>query len=147
MVAPEERYVGNTDQRVTEDMVERALKKCASGLADGEKLKILKVERNGEHLQARTKSWKVTVPYGCRELLDNPACYPPGWTHRAFFAPRGENNKKLKHSSGQNSNAYVESLLQDDRMAEQERIQKLVEEQVAARLLQVQTGVPQQQLV
>ena len=50
------------------------------------------------HPSARTQSWKFTVPYSCRQLLDNPALYPPGWTHRAYFAPRGDKNKRQKES-------------------------------------------------
>jgi hypothetical protein len=48
------------------------------------------------HPSARTQSWKFTVPYSCRQLLENPALSPQGWTHRAYFAPRGDRNKRQK---------------------------------------------------
>ena len=124
MVAPIERYVGNTDQRVTSEIVEKALKLCAAGLPGELKLEVLKVEQINAHLpHVRTKAWKVTVPYSCREIMDNPALYPDGWTHRAYFAPRTERSKRVKPNENQTA-GVVESLLQSEERATVSREQE-----------------------
>ena len=70
----------------------------------------------------------MTVPYSCRQLLDNPAMYPGGWTYRAFFAPRGDRINKRPQQVQQDG----EALLQERTPAEQERWQKALDEAVAA---------------
>ena len=66
------------------------------GATGGSRIVFSGLEKLTGHPSARTQSWKFTVPYSCRQLLDNPALYPMGWTHRAFFAPRGDRNKRQK---------------------------------------------------
>ena len=39
----------------------------------------------------RTKSWRVMVPYKCKELMEKNDLYPEGWTYRKLFAPRTVN--------------------------------------------------------
>ena len=128
VVAPLERYVGGTNLGATEQEVRAVLKECAAALEGGDKLEMLKVEKLTGHASARTQSWKLTVPYSCKQLLENSALYPPGWTHRAYFAPRGERNKRLKEGGG------GEALLQEDTGREQERTGQESEEQAAARM-------------
>ena len=36
----------------------------------------------------RFKSWKVRVPYACKELMENDSFYPNGWSHRKYFPKR-----------------------------------------------------------
>ena len=38
----------------------------------------------------RFKSWKVRVPYACKELMENDSFYPNGWSHRKYFPKRME---------------------------------------------------------
>ena len=135
VVAPIERYVGNTPQRVTEDIVAKALKLCAAGLPGAPALEVIKVEQINSHLQqARTKAWKVTVPYSCREVMDNKELYPPGWTHRAYFAPRQEKNKKAR-SGQEQEGSVVDTLIQAEeraavtRQQEQEDLVRAAREQ------------------
>ena len=71
---------------------------------------------------------KNQVRPGVRPSPENSALYPPGWTHRAYFAPRGERNKRLKEGGG------GEALLQEDTVREQERTGLMSEELVAARM-------------
>ena len=91
LCAPIERYVGKTGKRVTKEIVEQVLKKCAAKLPGGDQLEILEVEQVNGHLQhVQTKAWKVTVPFNYRAIMDNKETYPVGWEYRAYFAPRGE---------------------------------------------------------
>jgi hypothetical protein len=115
MTSPIDRYVGNTSLAVSADIVQRALTMCAAaGQADG-MLEIIKVEPIGlQRLNARTRAWKVTVPFSCRSIMDKDDTYPPGWTHRAYFAPRGEGQKKPR--MGEESH-LVNGLLQDEQRA------------------------------
>jgi hypothetical protein len=98
VVAPLDRYVGGINRDATEEDVREVLKKCATALPGGDKMVVSNMLKLPGHPSARTQSWKFTVPYSCRQLLDNPAMYPPGWTHRAYFAPRGDRNKRQKES-------------------------------------------------
>ena len=101
IVAPVERYIGNTDLSVTKETVAKVLQKCAQGLGIDAKLDIVSIEQDGMHLKnRRTKCWKVTVPYRCKELMDKPEMYPDGWTHRAYFTPRDVRSKRPKQNSG-----------------------------------------------
>ena len=127
VVAPVERYIGGTILGATEDDIKAVLKDCAAVLEGGDKLEILKVERLTGHASARTQSWKVTVPFICQQLLENPALYPPGWTHRAFFAPRGERSKRPIEGGRREAGRREAGLAQ-----EQERIDRMVEERVTA---------------
>ena len=67
------------------------------------------------------------MPYSCRQLLDNPAMYPGGWTYRAFFAPRGDRINKRPQQVQQDGKA----LLQEQTPAQQERWQKSQDKAVA----------------
>ena len=124
LVAPIDRYVGNTPQGTTPELVKEALRLCAAGLPGGSALEVLEVDQINSHLQhARTRAWKVTVPYACRELMDNVALYPPGWTHRAYFAPRQERSKRLRPGQEQ-GRGVVETLLQGEERANVARQQE-----------------------
>ena len=131
--------MGNTSLDVTAHLVERVLIRCSEGLNEGSPLEIIKVREIGTHLKnARPWCWQVTVPYRCRDLMNNPATYPPGWTHRAYFSPR-EGNKWAKPGMGQNSD-IVNRVMQENARAkavarkqqEDERLQQAVIDQEAA---------------
>ena len=96
VVAPLHRYVGGINRDATKEDVLAVLRKCAAELPGGNKIVFSGLEKLTGHPSARTQSWKFTVPYSCRQLLENPALYPQGWTHRAYFAPRGDRNKRQK---------------------------------------------------
>ena len=98
VVAPLDRYVGGINLNATEDSVGEVLQRCAAALEGGSKMVFSGLQKLTGHPSARTQSWKFTVPYSCRQVLDNPALYPRGWTHRAYFAPRGDRNKRHKES-------------------------------------------------
>ena len=104
------------------------------------------LEKLTGHTSARTQSWKFTVPYSCCQLLDNPALYPPGWTNQAYFAPRGDRNKRHKESAGSGAAAPAvdhgggEALLREDGETEQQRQDRLVEEQVVLRLAEARAA-------
>ena len=116
IVEPIERYVGNTSLDVTADLVKRVLIRCSEGLNEESPLEIIKVREIGTHFKnARTRCWQVTVPYRCRDLMNNHATYPPGWTHRAYFSPR-EGNKRAKPDMGHYCD-IVNRILQENESA------------------------------
>ena len=139
VAAPIDRYVGNTPQGTTKETVKQALMMCAGVLPGGSALEVLEVEQINSHLQhARTRAWKVTVPYGCREIMDNGAVYPPGWTHRAYFAPRQDRTKRAR-AGGEQERAPVASQEEVeegmiDSMVEAARAKRESEEAAAAAL-------------
>ena len=100
VVAPQERYVGGINRDATKEDVMEVLKKCAAALPGGSKIEFSGLEKLTGHPSARTQSWKFTVPYSCRQLLDNPALYPAGWTHRAYYAPREDRSKRQTSGAG-----------------------------------------------
>ena len=144
VAAPIDRYVGNTGQEMTPELVKEALRMCAAALPGTATLEVLKVDQINSHLQhARTRAWKVTVPYACRDIMDNVALYPPGWTHRAYFAPRQDRNKRARAGQEQGLNV-VPTLLQGEERAnvakqqeEEDRIDALVAAAVAKRVGEV----------
>ena len=145
VVAPLDRYVGGINLNATEDDVREVLQRCATALEGGDKMVFSGLEKLPGHPSARTQSWKFTVPYSCLQLLDNHALYPPGWTHRAYFAPRGDRNKRHKESGGSGAAAPAvggggEALLREDGETVQQRQDRLVEEQVVLRLAEARAA-------
>ena len=43
----------------------------------------------------RSKYWKVTVPHHCREMMEMPAMFPPGWRTRRFYDYGGAASKNM----------------------------------------------------
>ena len=89
--APIEVFVGNTNPRASEEIIKRVLLKCASNMPENPKLEILDVKllTNPERdPNPRFKSWKVTVPYAYRTLMEDDSFYPDGWSHRKYFPKR-----------------------------------------------------------
>ena len=138
VVAPLDRYVGGINLNATEDDVREVLQRCAAALAGGDKMVFTGLEKLTGHPSARTQSWKFTVPYSCRQLLDNPALYPQGWTHRAYFAPRGDRNKRQKESGAGGAAAAPllrsgggEALLQEEMQLDDRQLEVLEMARVA----------------
>ena len=135
LAAPIDRYVGNTGQGMTKELVKEALLMCAAGLPGGAALEVLEVTQINSHLQhARTRAWKVTVPYKCREIMDKQELYPDGWSHRAYFAPRQERSKRARAGEGLR---VEEALLQGEEranVARQQQQEDRVEQEVTARV-------------
>ena len=72
-------YVGNTNLPVTKEFLNKVLVKCAAKLEGTPELQVLEVEEANKDLQfRRTKSWKVTVPYSMKSVMENSELYPPG---------------------------------------------------------------------
>ena len=46
--------------------------------------------------------------------MTNPATYPQGWTHRAYFSPR-EGNKRAKPGVGHNGGIVKRVMLENER--------------------------------
>ena len=44
----------------------------------------------------RCKSWKVTVPYACKSLMENESFYPSGWSHRKYFPKRFQGDRNVR---------------------------------------------------
>ena len=108
--------MGNTSLDVTADLLGKVLMKCSEELKEGPPLEILNIKEIGTQFKnKRTWSWQVIVPYKCRDLMNNPATYPPGWTHRAYFSPR-EGNKRAKPGVGHNCD-IVNRIMQENESA------------------------------
>ena len=135
VAVPIDRYVGNTGQGMTPELVKEALKMCALALPGGPALEVLEVTQINSHLQhARTRAWKVTVPYKCREIMDNKELYPDGWSHRAFFAPRQERSKRARAGEGLR---VEDTLLQGEEraaVARQQEQEDRMQQEVTARV-------------
>ena len=90
-------YVGNTSLLSTKELVTKVLVKCAAGVGESLALEVLEVEEaNTNFPNRRTKSWKVTVPYSMKALMENSNNYPVVWTHRRYFVERPSGNKRTK---------------------------------------------------
>ena len=74
---------------------------------------MLEVEEANKDLQfRRTKSWKVTVPYSMKSLMENSELYPPGWTHRRYFEQRPTTYKRNKVTNAGSS--VLEEVMQQE---------------------------------
>ena len=80
-------WIGNTHPKTSKENVEQALKKCA----EDKGIKNFKVDDAfclTKDSEPRTKTWKVTVPGRLKDLMEDSAMYPAGWSHRTFsFRP------------------------------------------------------------
>ena len=83
LAGPAEFWVGNTRAPTVKEKVEEVLKLCADkqSLVD---FKVEDVVSLTKEENPRTRSWKVVVPARFKEVMSNPAMYPPGWSFRAF---------------------------------------------------------------
>ena len=83
LAGPAEFWVGNTRADTVKEKVEEVLKLCADkqSLVD---FKVEDVVSLTKEENPRTRSWKVVVPARFKEVMSNPAMYPPGWSFRAF---------------------------------------------------------------
>ena len=80
-------WIGNTHPKTSKENVEHALKKCAEE-KDIKNFKVDDVFCLTKDSEPRTKTWKVTVPGRLKNLMEDSAMYPAGWSHRAFsFRP------------------------------------------------------------
>ena len=75
----------------------------------------------------RTTSWKVTVPFRYREMMEKDELYPAGWTHRKFFGPRRTGKDKNPNKVPRTEDAVEVALAQ--RQQEMEAKQKQLEDQ------------------
>ena len=97
--APIEVFVGNTNPRATEDIIKKVLLKCADNMTERPELEILEVKllTNPERdPNPRFKSWKVTVPYSCKSLMEDDSFYPNGWSHRKYFPKRVNHDRNMR---------------------------------------------------
>ena len=97
--APIEIFVGNTNPRATDEIVKTVLLKCADNMPEKPKLEILDVKllTNPERdPHPRFKSWKVTVPYACKSLMETDSFYPSGWSHRKYFPKRFQGDRNVR---------------------------------------------------
>ena len=80
-------WIGNTHPKTSKENVEHVLKKCAEekGIQNFKVDDVFCLTKDAE---PRTKTWKVTVPGRLKDLMEDSAMYPAGWSHRTFsFRP------------------------------------------------------------
>ena len=75
--------MGNTRADTVKEKVEEVLKLCAEKQSVQD-FKVEDVVSLTKEENPRTRSWKVVVPARLRDVMSNPAMYPPGWSFRAF---------------------------------------------------------------
>ena len=100
--APVDIFIGNTNPRATKEIVAAVLKNCAEDMPDNLKLEIIDVRclTNPERdPNPRTRSWVVRVPYKFKSLMENVEFYPSGCSHRKYFPPRNQGNKRMHMDS------------------------------------------------
>ena len=97
---PIQFYIGNTFSTCTKETVKHVLKKCAENVDNSVKFDVLDVHLLTTEENPRSKCWKVVVPHHCREIMERPNMYPPGWRHRRFYggSSGGRNEKRQKVS-------------------------------------------------
>ena len=79
--------------------VKNVLIKCADNMPEKPKLEILNVQllTNPERdPNPSFKSWKVTVPYASKSLMENDSFYPSGWSHRKYFPKRFQQDRNVR---------------------------------------------------
>ena len=108
--APVETFVGNTKAKATPEKITAVMKQCADELPEKVQLEILEVKCLANfdlYPNARTKCWKLTVPYKFKELMMNEEIYPAGWSNRQFYPPRQNKAKRQKEDgTGAEASGY-----------------------------------------
>ena len=79
-------YIGNTPGKATEEVIRKVLEKCAVPLLDDSRgsLVIESVHCLTKDTDPRTKCWRVVVPPGFKDIMENTMLYPQGWKFREF---------------------------------------------------------------
>ena len=75
------------------------LLKCADNMPEKPKLEILGVQlltNPDRDPNPRFKSWKVTVPYAFKSLMEDDSFYPSGWSHRKYFPKRFQQDRNVR---------------------------------------------------
>ena len=96
LAGPISYWIGGTKPEVTEEKVQEVLTKIAHK-KNIENFSILQVkslnksfDEDGEEIQYMTKSWKVMVPYKCKQAMESTSIIPKGWKFRVWeYLPRG----------------------------------------------------------
>ena len=83
LAGPADFWIGNTHASTDADKMKTVLKRCAESLGV-ENFVTVDVRCLTKEENPRSKSWKVSVPAGFRELMSNPAMYFRGWNQRVF---------------------------------------------------------------
>ena len=82
-------YISNTPGHATPELIKKVLEKCSAPLLkDQAILTVHKVECLTKEEDARTRCWKVAVPFRFRDVMESDELYPVGWRHRKFFGGR-----------------------------------------------------------
>ena len=117
--APLDYYVGNTNPKATESIIEKVLIKCAAGLEGSPVLKVLGVQLLTKGDNPRTKCWKITVPFKFKEIMEKDELYHAGWTHRKFYNPKFSPKNDSKHPRMDDP---IEKMALEQAQAEQEQV-------------------------
>ena len=97
---PIQFYIGNTFSTCEKETVSNVLKKCAENVNKNVNFQVLDVHLLTTEVNPRSKCWKVVVPHHCKEIMERPDMYPPGWRHRRFYggSSAGRSDKRQKVS-------------------------------------------------
>ena len=120
-------YISNTPGDATPELIKKVLEKCSAPLLkDQAILTVHKVDCLTKEDDARTRCWKVAVPFKFKDVMENDELYPEGWRHRKFFGgrPKQQPNKqprledtRLKEAEQELERENLEQKQQEERDA------------------------------
>ena len=134
-------YISNTPGHATPELIKKVLEKCSAPLLkDQAILTVHKVECLTKEEDARTRCWKVAVPFKFKDVMENNELYPEGWRHRTFFGgrPKQQPNKQPRLEDTRLKEAEQElererlDLQQKERIARQTQSGNIQEQHVTA---------------
>ena len=129
---PIQYYIGNTTGRAEKEDINEVLMKCAENLDPHKTFEVLDIELLTKVENPRSKCWKVVVPYHCREIMEKPEMFPPGWRHRRFYSGSGGNIRSDKRQKVKSAEEMEQEV--------QEFQQRVQQEQENERMLVSQPG-------
>ena len=130
---PIQFYIGNTFGTCDEETITNVLIKCAQNIDKDVKFDVLGVELLTKEDNPRSKCWKVVVPHHCREIMERPDMFPPGWRHRRFYGGGG--------GGGSRSDKRQKVRSTEEMEAEREALQHGIQQRMEEERLLVSHGV------
>ena len=136
-------YIGNTPGKATEEVIRKVLEKCAVPLLDDSRgnLVIESVHCLTKDTDPRTKCWRVVVPPGFKDIMENTMLYPQGWKFREFVGifrnPRA--TKKIRLADNNVVDQVMAEVSQSPNQGDAQLLHSLQEQ--VKQLVQQQGGV------
>ena len=138
-------YIGNTPGKANEEIIRKILEKCAAPLLGDTRgpLVIESVHCLTKDPDPRTKCWRVVVPPGFKDIMENSLMYPEGWRYREFVGIFRNSNKTVKKFR-MSDNSIVDQVMAESNKPEGQRADQLLHSlhQQVLQLVQQQAAPP-----